>query len=193
MGQTSSKDHPPPPPTSAAVSASFALGAGCYWGTEKYIVKVFQSRFPNSILKARVGFMSPNSTNHVNHITYEEVSHTTNSEFVEVLYITLRNPQKHLEQMLRFFFSFHDSTTINRQGNDIGFQYGSYIFYEDEEQCRIAKRVRDEFNLALIQKRIKEGTFQGDKACTKIVPANTFIQAKREHQQYLKNNPNGYW
>jgi len=84
--------------------------------------------------------MSPSPTNTIQHITYEQVCHRNNPGFVEVLYVTLNEPHKHFEELIRFFFSFHDPTTRNRQGNDTGFQYGSYIFYTDAEQKQIAKK-----------------------------------------------------
>ena len=154
-------------------------------------MKDFQKRYPDSILKARVGFMSPNTNNHIKSITYEEVCHASNSDFVEVLHVTLRDPHRHFEELIKFFFSFHDPTTMNRQGNDLGFQYGSYIFYQDEEQAKIAKRVRQQLREHIQNGKIK--SFQRKVVTTKIIPVNIFIKAKREHQQYLMKNPRGYW
>jgi Peptide methionine sulfoxide reductase len=77
----------------------------CYWGTEKYIVIDFQKRFPNSIHKASVGFMSPNP-NAVKNPSYRQVCSGTTSH-VEVLHIELNDPDTHFEELIKFFFMFH--------------------------------------------------------------------------------------
>jgi len=80
-------------------------------------------------------------------------------DLVEVLYIELVNPVEHFEDLIRFFFSFHDPTTLNRQGADRGLAYASFIFCADLEQLEIANRVKTE-----LQRRIDCGCvncFQG--------------------------------
>jgi len=183
------------PPTASDANAGstmsnhLALGAGCYWGTEKFVKKDFQKRFPKSILNAKVGFMSPYETPKYRNPTYEQVCRG-DSDHVEVLYIELKDPEQHFEELLRFFFSFHDPTTLNRQGNDRGFQYASYIFFSDDRQKEIAQRVKSEMQELLDTKQIR--TFHTKHVLTEVARMRKFTQAREDHQQYLAKNPFGY-
>jgi len=170
------------------ISNTLALGAGCYWGTEKYIKKNFQQMFPNSIKSAKVGFMSPNP-NAMKNPTYRQVC-SGSTGHVEVLNVEVNDPDKHFEELIKFFFQFHDPTTLNRQGNDVGTQYASYIFCSDEEQKKIANKVIDQLQDFLDKGKIR--AYTGLKVTTKVVSANTFYEAHDEHQEYLMKNPNGY-
>lgn len=98
---------------SANLSPIITLGAGCYWGTEKYIKKDFGDRFPNSIKKATVGFMSPDK-DHPKNPSYRQVC-SGSSGHVEVLNVELNSPE-YLEDLVKFFFLFHDPTSKDRQG-----------------------------------------------------------------------------
>ena len=88
------------------ISKTLAIGAGCYWGTEKYIVKDFQKRFPGAIESASVGFMSPNDDAKANP-SYREVC-TGTTGHVEVLNVVLSDPEKTFEELIKFTFMFHD-------------------------------------------------------------------------------------
>ena len=90
---------------------------GCYWGTEKYVKKDFQKKYPGSIKSARVGFMSTTPNNNIKDPTYRQVC-TGQTGYVEVLLVELESPETTLEPLIKFFFQFHDPTTKNRQGND---------------------------------------------------------------------------
>jgi len=180
---------------------TLALGAGCYWGTEKFIVRDFQKRFPNSIVKAKVGFMNPNpkiTTTSRNPPTYREVCSGITG-YLEVLDITLSeefasNPTN-LEELFRFFFMFHDPTTKNRQGNDVGTQYASAIFFTTPQQQEIALKVQTELQQAMDSeggKFAKTNYYQGNVIETKITPYTEFVEAHEEHQRYLEKNPSGY-
>mmetsp|Transcript_14645 Transcript_14645/g.21598 ORF Transcript_14645/g.21598 Transcript_14645/m.21598 type:complete len:186 (+) Transcript_14645:83-640(+) len=169
------------------LSKILALGAGCYWGTEKYVVKDFQQRFPNSIASASVGFMSPDQ-NAVANPSYEYVC-TGSTGHVEVLRIEFNDPEKYFEELIKFFFMFHDPTTKNRQGNDVGTQYASWIFVGDDEQSRISSRVKDELQQMIDSKKV---SYFGNTITTEISPMNEFYPAHEEHQEYLMKNPNGY-
>ena len=195
MGQTAlrstqavSNAAPQCAPASAALSSKITLGAGCYWGTEKYVRKDFQQKFPNSVKSAIVGFMNPDPSG-IQNPSYEAVC-TGRTGHVEVLEVQLHNPQAHFEELLRFFYMFHDPSTANRQGNDMGTQYASYIFVYDEEQMKIAEKVKREVN-TLIQKQIIT-TYVGDSVKTKLGNATTFYPAEQYHQDYLAKNPGGY-
>ena len=186
---SSAQPAAPAEPSSTTLSNKVAFGAGCYWGTEKYIRKDFQKMFPNSIKNCAVGFMSPESKPKYKNPTYEQVC-TGASGHIEVLYVELNEPEKHFEELIRFFFQFHDPTTKNRQGNDSGFQYASWIFCDDTAQTTIATKVMNELQIALDRKLVS--CYSNSKITTQITPLTPFTKATSQHQQYLEKNPNGY-
>jgi peptide-methionine (S)-S-oxide reductase len=164
---------------------------GCYWGTEKFIVKDFQKKFPGSIKDAKVGFMSPDPNAMVNP-SYRQVCSGTTGH-VEVLMIELADPtvasssttsstctstEQLVEELLRFFFLFHDPTTKNRQGNDAGTQYASAIFCADEAQKKIAQSVKDELQQLLTSGKVKASAYAGKTIETYIADQQTFYPAQ---------------
>ena len=174
----------------APISSTIALGAGCYWGTEKFILKDFQAQYPECIKKAKVGFMSPDP-NAIENPSYRQVC-TGTTGHVEVLNIELDPKQSTtelMEDLLKFFFMFHDPTTRNRQGNDAGTQYASVIFCSSPEQKQIAERVKSELQQALDDKKIPG--YERRTIETTIVDYTTFYEAQEDHQQYLEKNPFG--
>ena len=182
----------------SSVSNFITIGAGCYWGTEKYIKKDFQAMFPNSIKSAKVGFMSPNrgDANLITEPTYRQVCSGT-TDFVEVLHVELNSDDGKIdsvtlfENLIKFFFQFHDPTTIDRQGNDIGTQYASVIYVQDDEQERIVKKIIEDLQSALDERKVRN-PYHGEKIVTKVWKATQFYPAHEEHQEYLMKNPNGY-
>lgn len=171
------------------IASTLALGAGCYWGTEKYIVKDFQAKFPNSIKEAKVGFMSPDPSAMKNP-SYRQVCSGTTGH-VEVLNVELNEPTPELfEALIQFFFSFHDPTTLNQQGNDVGTQYASVIFCGDSKQKEIANKVKTDLQAAMDSGKIS--TYQSSQVTTGIVDYADFYPAHDEHQEYLAKNPLGY-
>ena len=100
------------------ISNKATLGAGCYWGTEKFLINDFNKKFPGSIDNGAVGFMGGAKK----YPTYREVC-SGKTGHVEVYDMEYDGKESTYENMLRFFFSFHDPTTIDRQGNDRGSQY----------------------------------------------------------------------
>eukprot|EP00588_Corethron_pennatum_P017668 CAMPEP_0194304492 /NCGR_PEP_ID=MMETSP0171-20130528/2243_1 /TAXON_ID=218684 /ORGANISM="Corethron pennatum, Strain L29A3" /LENGTH=205 /DNA_ID=CAMNT_0039055803 /DNA_START=89 /DNA_END=706 /DNA_ORIENTATION=- len=174
---------------SSEMSPYVALGAGCYWGTEKYIKKDFQSMLPGSIKATSVGFMNPDSDPKITDPTYGQVT-SGKTGHVEVLWVELVDPAAHFEELVRFFFKFHDPTTADRQGNDVGTQYASRIFVSDDEQAKISTRVREELQQHLDAGKI--ASYSGTVVKTKISAATRFTQAHEEHQEYLFKNPSGY-
>ena len=164
------------------MSNKLALGASCYWGTEKYITKDFQKSFPGSVEKAAVGFMSPHEKPPVTNPTYEQVC-SGQSTHVEVLHVELADPAKHFEELIRFFYQFHDPTTENRQGNDTGTQYASWIFYSDDEQRAIAEKVKGELQALVDAKDVS--CFAQKTVSTQITPMRKFTKAEQGHQEYL--------
>jgi methionine-S-sulfoxide reductase len=113
---------------------------------------------------------------------YEDVKtgRTGHAESVEIKF----DPNKtSYEAILRFFFRMHDPTTPDRQGNDVGGQYRSAIFYHDQEQKRIAEKIKAEV--------ASSGKWK-NPLVTEIVPAKPFYSAEEYHQDYLQKHPNGY-
>ena len=149
----------------------------------------FQKKFPESIATATVGFMCPDENPRIQNPTYDQVCRGT-SGHVEVLYVELSDPKKHFEEVCRFFFTFHDPTLKDQQGNDRGFQYSSWMFCDGEEQLKIAKKVKAELQGAIDLGAVT--AFSGKTVETQIGPLREFTEAEAEHQEYLFKNPNGY-
>jgi peptide-methionine (S)-S-oxide reductase len=163
----------PPYPEGTQI-AEFALG--CFWGEEK---KFWQTPGVVTTAVGYEGGFTPNPT-------YEEVcsGRTGHAESVRVVY----DPAKvSYEDLLKVFWEAHDPTQGMRQGNDIGSQYRSAIFYRTPEQEEAAIRSRDAF-----QVKLTEAGY--GKITTEIVPATEFYFAEDYHQQYLSDtkNPYGY-
>lgn len=144
------------------------LAGGCFWGMQQLI-----RRF-DGVISTRVGY----SGGDVPNATYR--NHGTHAEAIEIIF----DPEKlSYRRLLEFFFQIHDPTTKNRQGNDIGTSYRSAIFYENEEQKRIA--------LDTIADVDASGLWPG-KVVTEVSPVGDFWEAEPEHQDYLERYPNGY-
>jgi len=148
------------------------LAGGCFWGMEELLRKL------DGVVKTEVGYAGGTVPNP----DYKLVSTglTNYAESVEVTF----DPQKiSYEKLLKFFFTIHDPTQINRQENDVGSQYRSEIFYFNDEQKKIAESV--------ITQADKSGVFK-QKVATKISKARKFYRAEDYHQDYLQKNPYGY-
>src|SRR6267142_6796250 len=148
------------------------LAGGCFWGMEEIL------RGIPGVVETAVGYTGGTTS----HATYEEVStgRTGHAESVRIVFDPERLPY---EDLLGYFFRMHDPTTSNRQGNDVGTQYRSAIFYESEEQRRIAEKVKSSVETSGKWKR---------PIVTEIVPATQFWPAEDYHQDYLQKNPGGY-
>lgn len=148
------------------------LSGGCFWGVEDILRKV------PGIVETTVGYTGGLTENP----TYEDVK-KGNTGHAEAIQITFDPSKINYEKILEYFFRLHDPTTINRQGNDIGTQYRSAIFYVNEEQKKISLKVKEKVQKSEKWKR---------KIVTEIVPASTFYKAEDYHQKYLQKNPGGY-
>jgi peptide-methionine (S)-S-oxide reductase len=126
------------------------------------------------VISTRVGY----SGGDVPNATYR--NHGTHAEAIEVVYDPARTT---FRDLLEFFFQVHDPTTKNRQGNDIGLSYRSAIFFENDEQKRVA-----EDTIADVE---ASGLWPG-KVVTEVSPVGDFWEAEPEHQDYLQRIPNGY-
>jgi methionine-S-sulfoxide reductase len=148
------------------------LAAGCFWGTEEFFRKV------PGVLETRAGYTGGQLKNP----TYEDTSTGTtgHAESVEIKF----DPTKvDYGQLLTLFFKMHDPTTRNRQGNDVGPQYRSAIFFHGDKQRQTAQ--------ALMAKIEKSGAW-GAKLTTELAPAGVFYPAEAYHQHYLVKHPGGY-
>ena len=110
--------------------------------------------------------------------TYEQVSSGTTGH-AEVIRVTYDPAVISYEDLLTVFFGSHDPTTMNRQGNDVGEQYRSVIFYNDDEEKSIAEKIIREVNESL-----KDGT----RVVTELVPFTNFYVAEDYHKNYYENN-----
>jgi peptide methionine sulfoxide reductase msrA/msrB len=148
------------------------LAGGCFWGMEDLIRK------QPGVLKTVVGYTGGSTADPV----YEQV-HTGATGHAEAVQITFDPTRTSYEAILTYFFHVHDPTTPNRQGNDVGSQYRSAIFYHSPEQKQVAERVKA---------RIDASGFWPSKVVTQIVPAGPFYPAEEYHQDYLVKHPGGY-
>lgn len=143
------------------------FGSGCFWCSEA----MFKSL--RGVVQVDPGYSGGHTTNP----TYEEVC-TDTTGHAEVVQVTFNPEQISYEQLVQIFFSSHDPTTLNRQGNDIGTQYRSVIFYHDPEQKTIAERV------------LKEVTpLWDDPIVTEISPLENFYPAEDYHRDYFASHP----
>lgn len=155
-------------------AATLVVGMGCFWGAER---KYWQA---SGIISTAVGYaggFTPNPT-------YEEVCSGLTGH-TEVVLAVFDTSQVSLADMLRVFWENHDPTQGMRQGNDIGTQYRSGIYYTSGEQRSIAEATRDAYQEQLT--KAGYGTIT-----TEIAPLTAFYYAEPYHQQYLGKNPNGY-
>lgn len=165
------------------------FGAGCYWGTEKFYATTFAEKFPGAILGTAVGFMNPDPNAPPNP-TYERVCMTGTTGYVEVAHVLFDSSKVDYEELVKFFYTFHDPTTMNRQGNDSGTQYASVIFAHSPQQKAVATKVSE--NVAKLIQTGKIRCYVQGSVVTRIHDANPFYAAKEDHQRYLERNPLGY-
>ncbi len=144
------------------------LGGGCFWCTEA----VFQMlRGVSSVLPGYTGGTTVNPT-------YESVS-SGNTGHAECVKVEFDPKQITYRDILTVYFGSHDPTTLNRQGNDVGTQYRSVIFYSTPEQKEIAEKFIADLNAS---------SPEGKKIVTTLEPLDTFYVAENYHRDYYKNN-----
>jgi len=146
------------------------LGAGCFWCVEA----VFDA------LKGVESVESGYSGGHTENPTYREVCSETTGH-AEVAQIKFNPDEISFKEILQVFFTVHDPTTLNRQGNDIGSSYRSAIFYHSDEQKKIAEEVIEEITT--------EGIYD-NPIVTEVTAFDKFFVAEDYHQEYFVNNPN---
>lgn len=148
------------------------LAGGCFWGMEEIVRQI------PGVLSTMVGYTGGDVPN----ATYEVVK-KGKSGHAEAIQIEFDPKVLTFESLLGWFFKMHDPTTTNRQGNDVGTQYRSAIFFHDAEQEATAKKVIAAVDAAGKWKR---------PIVTEVVPLKPFYPAEDYHQKYLVKNPGGY-
>ncbi len=146
------------------------LAGGCFWGVEEYMDRL------DGVYHASSGYANGTTEEP----TYEEVlyKNTGHAETVKVIYSA---DETNLTQLLTEFFKVVDPVSINRQGNDMGTQYRSGIYYESDDDRDEAQAFLDD-----LQKEYE------DELAVELVPLDNYHEAEERHQDYLKKNPNGY-
>lgn len=157
---------------SARNTETAIFAAGCFWGVEEYFSRV------QGVIKSESGYTGGTKKNP----TYDEVC-TGKTGHAESVRVTFDPKVVSYERLLQHFWEMHDPTSLNKQGNDMGSQYRSAIFYTNPQQERTAK--------ASLERLEKSGKYS-QKIVTDILPAKEFYLAEEYHQDYLKKNPHGY-
>jgi len=147
---------------------TITLGAGCFWCVEA----VFQNL--NGIERVVSGY----SGGHIKNPAYREVCNGVTGH-AEVIQLEFDPAIVSVEEILQVFWQTHDPTTLNRQGNDIGTQYRSAVFYHTEQQRLIAERYKEELN--------KSNTFD-HPIVTEITAFTNFYPAEDHHQNYFNQH-----
>lgn len=146
------------------------LGGGCFWCTEAVFLQV------QGIEKVVSGYAG----GHTSNPTYDDICRG-DTNHAEVILVDFDDSQISFKQILDVFFATHDPTTLNRQGNDVGTQYRSVIYYLNDEQRDQAQAVIDSLKA------------EGINIVTELSPAPTFYPAEEYHQNFFARNPNqGY-
>ncbi len=149
-----------------------SLAGGCFWGMQDLIRKI------PGVIRTTVGHTGGAAPDPV----YPQVKRgdTGHAEAIQIVF----DPSKlSYERLLEFFFRIHDPTTTDRQGNDIGSQYRSAIFFHSMDQKRIAEEAKEKAQTSGRWKR---------PIVTEITEAQIFYSAEEYHQDYLEKNPGGY-
>jgi peptide-methionine (S)-S-oxide reductase len=144
------------------------LAGGCFWGLEELLRK------EKGVLDITAGYTGGKNENP----TYE--FHPGHAEALEIVYDDTETDFKHL---LDFFFRVHNPTTLNRQGNDVGDSYRSAIFYQNEEERKVAED---------FIKIVDASGRWPSPVVTTLEPFTKFWKAEEYHQDYLQKNPGGY-
>ncbi|NVM78014.1 peptide-methionine (S)-S-oxide reductase [Duganella sp. SG902] len=143
------------------------LGGGCFWCTEAVYMEV------KGVTSVESGYTG----GHVEHPTYEQVC-AGDTGHAEVVRLEFDPAVISYRDLLEIFFTIHDPTTLNRQGNDVGTQYRSVIYYQSPQQEAMARQV------------IAEMAHVWDAPIvTELAPAQTFYKAEDYHQDYFRQHP----
>lgn len=148
---------------------SIILASGCFWCTEAIFSRL------EGVKSVTPGYIGGNLDNP----TYEQVC-TGTTNHAEALKVEFNPNEISLQELFAVFFTTHDPTSLNRQGNDIGTQYRSEIFYTNDKQKQVAEEVLE---------GLQKGQFFVNPIVTRITEAPTFWKAEDYHRKYFENNP----
>jgi len=146
------------------------LGGGCFWCVEAVYQRV------DGVIDVKPGYAG----GHVKNPTYKEIC-TGNTGHAEVARVEFDPELISYDQILNVFWQAHDPTTVNRQGNDVGIQYRSVIFYHSESQKETAEKSKVEAG--------KSG-YWTEPVVTEITELNNYSEAENYHNNYYNDNPN---
>lgn len=146
---------------------SITLAAGCFWCTEAVYEQV------EGVISVESGY----SNGHTLQPSYEQVC-SGRTGHAEVVRVEFDDQRIGLREVLEIFFSMHDPTTLDRQGNDVGEQYRSGIYLHDEAQRAVAQQVLDEAQAAY-----------GGRVVTELMPLQNYSRAENYHQHFFGKNP----
>ncbi|MBB6716443.1 peptide-methionine (S)-S-oxide reductase MsrA [Clostridium gasigenes] len=146
------------------------LAGGCFWGVEEFLSRI------DGVVNTEVGYANGKTDNP----TYEDICNG-NTYFAEACMVTYDESKLKLEMLLDEYWGIINPTSLNKQGNDVGSQYrtGIYYFYESDLDTIIKSREN-------IQTKYEK------KIVTEVESIKNYYTAEKYHQKYLKNNPNGY-
>ena len=147
---------------------TITLGGGCFWCVEAVYEML------DGVTKVESGY----SGGTVKNPSYREVC-TGRTGHAEVVQITFDNSKTSVDEILKVFFTVHDPTSLNRQGDDTGTQYRSVIFYRDDNQHKVAKSIIDDLN---------KNNVYPKPIVTQLVPFAKFYKAEDYHQDYYNQN-----
>lgn len=150
---------------------SIVLGGGCFWCTEAIFQRI------KGVVKIESGYANGLTDTPP---SYEEVC-TGETGYAEVVRIEFDTEIISLEQILLIFFMTHDPTTLNRQGNDVGTQYRSAVYIQNEQEEQTAKRV--------IQQLQQAPEWTAGPIVTEVAPLRHYWPAEDYHQNYFANHP----
>ena len=146
------------------------LGGGCFWCVEAVFQRV------DGVIDVKPGYAG----GHVKNPTYKEIC-TGNTGHAEVARVEFDPELISYDQILNVFWQAHDPTTVNRQGNDVGIQYRSVIFYHSESQKETAEKSKVEAG---------ESGYWTEPVVTEITELNNYSEAEDYHNNYYNDNPN---
>jgi peptide-methionine (S)-S-oxide reductase len=152
---------------------TITLGGGCFWCTEAVFVRL------QGVVDVESGYCN----GHVIHPTYEQVC-SGDSGHVEVVRLTYDSEIIQLNELFEIFFTIHDPTTLNRQGNDVGSQYRSGIYTDNQHDLMQAEQFIEQ---------IKQSGVFPSALVTEVKPLSNYSAAESYHQDYFEKNPHqGY-
>jgi peptide-methionine (S)-S-oxide reductase len=169
LANNTEMERTPTSDPSAPATETIALGGGCFWCTEAIFSRV------RGVLDVENGY----SNGHVKQPSYEDVC-TGDTGHAEVVHLVYDPAQVSLQQLLGVFFSIHDPTTLNRQGDDVGPQYRSGVYTTTAEQERVAREMIADLG--------QGGVFNAP-IVTEVQPLANYWPAEDYHQDYFEHHP----